>query len=83
MSAATLKEIRDEITKAHGTPLRTVGGRVVHLEGGDAPKRVALNQFDSLDDAMKFNNSEAWKKSAAERAKTGKTIRRYAVEAEP
>jgi hypothetical protein len=36
-----------------------------------------------LDDAIKFNNSEVWKKTAAERAKTGKTIRRYAVEAEP
>jgi len=83
MSAASLKEIRDEIAKAHGTALRTVRGRVVHLEGGDAPKRVAINEFPSMDDAMKFYNSDAWKKSAAERARTGKTIRRYAVEAEP
>jgi uncharacterized protein (DUF1330 family) len=83
MPAATLKEIRDEIAKAHGTALRTVGGRVVHLEGADAPKRVAINEFPSMDDAMKFYSSEAWKKSASDRAKTGKTIRRYAVEAEP
>src|SRR6516225_7606871 len=68
MSAATIKEIRDEITKAHGTPLRTLRGLVVHLDGGDPPKAVAMNQFDSLDDAVTFNNSDAWKKSADERA---------------
>ena len=83
MSAATLKEIRDEIAKAHGTPLRTLKGRVVHLEGGDPPKSVATNEFASLDDALKFYNSDVWKKSEPERAKNGKTIRRYAVEAEP
>ena len=83
MSAAPLKEIGDEMAKAHGTPLRTLRGRVVHLDGGDPPKAVGMAQFDSLDDAIKFNNSDAWKKSADERAKTGKLIRRYIVVAEP
>ena len=82
ISPAYLKEVREAIAKAHGRPMRTANGRVVGIEGGAPPKRSAIVEWDSLDDAVAFYKSDTWKKLAAEREKTQKTIRRYAVEAE-
>ena len=59
---------------------RTAGGRVVALEGA-APKRVAITEWDSLEQAQAFYNSKAFKDLAPQRDKAVKTIRRYIVEA--
>jgi uncharacterized protein (DUF1330 family) len=83
LPASYLKEVREAITKAHGRSLRTVNGRVVAVEGSAPPKKVALIEWDSVDDAVAFYNSDAWKKLAPERDKAQKTLRRYTVETEP
>jgi uncharacterized protein (DUF1330 family) len=51
------------------------------LEGAAAPKRVAISEWDSLEQAQAFYNSDAWKKLAPQRDKAVKTMRRYVVEA--
>ena len=66
---------------AGGRPFNTGGGRIVAMEGVAAPKRVAITQWDSLEQAQAFYNSAAWKNLAPQRDKAVKTIRRYTVEA--
>jgi uncharacterized protein (DUF1330 family) len=78
---AYLTTVRKAITDAHGRSLRTLG-RVEHIEGAAAPKRVAIVEWDSLDDALAFYKSKAWTDLAPQRDKAQKTIRRYVVEAE-
>ena len=51
------------------------------MEGVAAPKRVAITEWDSLEQAQAFYNSAAWKNLAPQRDKAVKTIRRYVVEA--
>ena len=60
--------------------LGTAGGRVVALEGA-APKRVAITEWDSLEQGQAFYTSKAFKDLAPHRDKAVKTIRRYVVEA--
>jgi uncharacterized protein (DUF1330 family) len=81
LQPAYLTTVRKAITDAHGRSLRTLG-RVEHIEGAAAPKRVAIVEWDSLDDALAFYKSKAWTDLAPEREKAQKTIRRYVVEAE-
>ena len=72
-----------EAQKAAGArPLRTAGGKIVAMEGA-APKRVAITEFDSLEQAEAFYKSKAWNDLASERNKAVKTIKRYAVEVLP
>ena len=78
---AYLTAVRKAITDAHGRSLRTLG-RVEHIEGAAAPKRVAIVEWDSLDDAVAFYKSKAWTDLAPQREKAQKTIRRYVVEVE-
>jgi hypothetical protein len=54
----------------------------VALEG-TAPKRVAITEFDSLEQAEAFYKSKAWTDLASERNKAVTTIKRYAVEVLP
>jgi uncharacterized protein (DUF1330 family) len=77
-----LPAARKAIGDAHGRALRTVAGRVEHIEGPAAPKNVAIVEWDSLDDAVAFYKSKAWADLAPQRDKTQKTIRRYVVEVE-
>ena len=65
---------------AGGRPFRTAGGKVVAFEGV-APKRVAITEWDSLEQAEAYQNSAAFKDLAPQRAKAIKIIRSYAVEA--
>jgi uncharacterized protein (DUF1330 family) len=65
---------------AGGRAFRTGGGKIVAMEG-DAPKRVVITEWDSLEQAEAFYKSTAWKDLAPQREKAVKTIRRYAVEA--
>ena len=60
--------------------LNTAGGRIVALEGG-APNRVAITEWDSLEQAQAFYTSKAFKDLAPQRDKAVKTVRRYIVEA--
>ena len=62
-------------------PFNTGGGKIVAMEG-TAPKRVAITEFDSLEQAEAFYKSKAWTDLAPQRDKAVKTIRRYAVEAQ-
>jgi uncharacterized protein (DUF1330 family) len=65
---------------AGGRAFRTGGGKIVAMEGV-APKRVAITEWDSLEQAEAFYKSTAWKDLTPQRDKAVKTIRRYAVEA--
>jgi uncharacterized protein (DUF1330 family) len=66
--------------KAAGArPLGTAGGKIVAIEG-TAPKRVAITEYDNLEQAEAFYKSKAWTDLASERGKAVKTIKRYAVE---
>jgi tripartite-type tricarboxylate transporter receptor subunit TctC len=56
------------------------GGKTVAVVG-EPPKRVAINEWDSLEQAQAFFNSAAFKNLAPQRDKAQKQIRNYAVEA--
>ena len=68
-------------TQAGGRNFRTGGGKVVGLDGPAPPKRVAITEWDSLEQAEAFFKSKAWTDLGPDRDKAIKTIRRYAVEA--
>jgi uncharacterized protein (DUF1330 family) len=78
--AAYLPAARKAVEAAHGRALRTTGGRVVQIDGGPAPKSVAIVEWDSLDEAVAFYKSKAWMDLAPQRDKATKAIRRYVVE---
>jgi uncharacterized protein (DUF1330 family) len=66
---------------AGGHPFNTGGGKLLAMEGAPAPMRVAITEWDSLEQAQAFYNSAAWKNLAPQRDKAARTIRRYTVEA--
>jgi uncharacterized protein (DUF1330 family) len=61
--------------------LRTAGGKIVAAEGAPPPKRIAITEWDSLEQAQAFYKSKAYTDLAPQRNKAAKTIRRYIVEA--
>jgi uncharacterized protein (DUF1330 family) len=65
---------------AAGRNLRTGGGKMVAFVG-DPPKNVAITEFDSLDQAVAWRNSAAFKDLSPQRDKAIKIIRQYTVEA--
>jgi uncharacterized protein (DUF1330 family) len=73
--------IRPTQTAAGGRVFRTAGGKVVLFEGAAPPKRVALTEWDSLEQAQAWFNSAARKDLMPQRDKAEKVIRSYAVEA--
>jgi len=80
--SAYVPGIREAILQHHGKSLRTIGGRVVEVEGAAPPESVAIVEWDSVDDALAFYKSDVWKASQAQRDKAYKIIRRYIVETE-
>src|SRR5262249_34018772 len=86
MNAAALAglggKVTETITAAGGRPLRTAGGRIVAMEG-TAPKRVAITEFDSLEQAEAFYKSKGWNDLQHELNKVVKLVRRYTVEVRP
>jgi uncharacterized protein (DUF1330 family) len=64
-----------------GHSLNTAGGKIVGIVGAAPPTRVAINEWNSLEQAQAFYNSSAWKDLAPQRDKAQKIIRLYAVEA--
>jgi uncharacterized protein (DUF1330 family) len=79
-NAAYATAITAAQTAAGGRNLFTAGGKVVAMEGA-APKRVAMTEWSSLEAAEAFYKSKAWNDLEPQRAKSVKTIKRYAVEA--
>ena len=64
---------------AGGRSFRTTGKTIAIV--GVAPKRVGLSEWDSLEQAQAWFNSEARKNLAPQRDKAIKIIRQYVVEA--
>jgi uncharacterized protein (DUF1330 family) len=73
--------VTPRISAAGGHPFNTAGGKVVGIVGAAPPTRVAINEWNSLEQAQAFYNSSAWKDLAPQRDKAQKIIRLYAVEA--
>jgi uncharacterized protein (DUF1330 family) len=67
-------------TAAAGRNFRTGGGKIVAFVG-EAPKNVAITEFDSLDQAEAWRNSAAYKDLSTQRDKAIKILRQYTVEA--
>ena len=72
---------RAALQTAGARPITRPGGRVVAIEGAAAPKRVGIQEWESLEKAQEFYNSKAWKDLSPQRDKAVKTLRRYVVEA--
>jgi uncharacterized protein (DUF1330 family) len=79
--APFVSAIEDAQSAAGGHTLHTRGGRVVTLDAQAAPKRVAIVEWDSLEQAQAFYKSQAWDDIGRLHGKAVKTTRRYAVEA--
>jgi uncharacterized protein (DUF1330 family) len=58
----------------------TAGGKVTAFIG-EAPKVVAISEWDNVDQVQAYRNSAAFKNLAPQRDKAQKQIRSYAVEA--
>ena len=78
--AAYTPLVRAALQAAGARPVSRPGGRIIAIEGA-APKRVGINEWDSLEQAQAFYNSKAYKDLAPQRDKAVKTIRRFIVEA--
>ncbi len=80
-TAAYGPKVQATQTAAGGRLLNTAGGKVTSLEGAPPPQRVAITEWDSLEQAQAWNNSAARKNLLPERDKAEKLLRAYVVEA--
>src|SRR6516162_5004042 len=80
--AKYLPAVRKAIADNHGKSFLTLRGRVVPIEGAAPPSNVGIVEWDSVDDALAFFKSPAWKAFDAERDKAQKTTTRFIVEVE-
>ena len=78
---AFVKAVRASQQAASGRNLRTARGKVVAFVGA-APKHVGITEFDSLDQAVAYRNSQAFKDLDPLRNKAVKIVRQYTVEVE-
>ena len=76
-----VQAVRATQQQASGRNLRTAGGKIVAFVG-DPPRNVGITEFDSLDQAVAYRNSPAFKDLDPLRNKAIKIIRQYTVEAE-
>jgi uncharacterized protein (DUF1330 family) len=76
-----VQAVRAAQQQASGRNLRTAMGKVVAFVG-DPPKHVGITEFDSLDQAVAYRNSPAFKELDPLRNKAIKITRQYTVEAE-
>jgi len=65
---------------AGGLPVARPGGKIVALVG-EPPKRIGISEWESLEKAQAYQNSDAFKKLAPQRDKAVKIIRSYVIEA--
>jgi uncharacterized protein (DUF1330 family) len=83
LDATALREyvpLAQAALKAHGARLFNTGGGKTVVLVGEAPKRIAINEFDSLEQAQAFYNSAAWKDLAPKREKALKMVRQFIIE---
>jgi uncharacterized protein (DUF1330 family) len=78
--AAYTPKVRAALQAAGARAVSRPGGRIAAIDG-TAPKRVGINEWDSLEQAEAFYKSKAYTDLIAERDKAVKTVRRYIVEA--
>lgn len=78
--AAYRPVVRAAIKAAGGRVLAPPDGLTVTLVG-EPPKRVAITEWDSVEQAQAFRSSEAFRNLAMQREKAVKTIRVYIKEA--
>ena len=71
--------VRAAVAAAGGRNVNIAGGKIVALVG-TAPKRVAINEWDTLEKAQTFYSSKAWTDLAPQRDKAQKTVRSYIIE---
>ena len=76
-----VKAVRAAQLAASGRNLRTAMGKVVAVVGAP-PKNVGITEFDSLDQAVAYRNSQAFKDLDPLRNKAIKIVRQYNVEVE-
>jgi uncharacterized protein (DUF1330 family) len=76
-----VKAVRAAQQAASGRNLRTAKAKVVAFVGAP-PKNVGLTEFDSLDQAVAYRNSQAFKDLDPLRNKAIKIVRQYTVEVE-
>jgi len=83
LDAAVIAETRPLVAAvvqaAGGRRLVPAGGKIVAIVG-EAPKRIGITEYDSLEKAQAYRNSAAFKELAAKLDKARKSIRVYAVE---
>ena len=79
LSPSYLDNIRKEINKSHGRSLRTLNGKIFHIEGAPAPTKIAIVEWDSADNARAFlDNPEL--KAAMEEAGVVEAPEAYILE---
>jgi len=76
-----VKAVRASQQTAGGRNLRTAQGKIVAFVGA-APKNVGITEFDSLDQAVAYRNSQGFKDLDPLRNKAIKIVRQYTVAAE-
>lgn len=67
------------VQAAGGRRLAPAGGKIVAFVG-EAPKRIGITEFESLEKAQAYRNSAAYKDLTAQLDKARKTVRAYAIE---
>jgi uncharacterized protein (DUF1330 family) len=77
--AAYMPQARAAIQAAGGRSLAPASENVVAL-AGQPPKRVGISEWENLDKAKAWRNSEAWKALSPQRDKAIKTVRAFAIE---
>jgi uncharacterized protein (DUF1330 family) len=70
------------VIKSSGGTYLARGGKIVALDGGEAPKRVTITVYDSLAKAEASRKTPEWMALSAERNKAIKA-KSYAVEGVP
>jgi uncharacterized protein (DUF1330 family) len=70
------------VIKSSGGTYLARGGKIVALDGGEAPKRVTITVYDSLEKAQASRKTPEWMALSAERNKAIKA-KSYAVEGVP
>jgi len=67
------------VRKAGGRSLAPATTKAVAFVG-EAPKRVGISEWESMEKAQAWRNSAEWKELAPQRDKVQKQIRSYAIE---
>jgi uncharacterized protein (DUF1330 family) len=78
--ATYVRLVEPTIKAAGARNFNTAGGKIVAFTG-EPPKRVAIIEWDSPEQAQTYVDSAAWKNLAPQRDKAEKITRSYVVEA--